>query len=119
MTNREVLAKFLKQAFNFEIKDSFNIGCHNVYCSSFTECDKCPGKENFWDEEFISDKPMTFSQYVANLESNVKYMDGYGRVLNPITNTKPVNFFKDLKKETEEIEETNETTAFTSGEISW
>lgn len=101
MTNREILAKFLKQAFNFEIKDSFNIGCHNVYCSSFTECDKCPGKENFWNEEFISDKPM---------------IDGYGHVLNPITNTKPVNFFKDLKKETEK---TKETTAFTSGEISW
>lgn len=101
MTNREVLAKFLKLAFNFEIKDGFNIGCRNVYCSSFTECDKCPGKENFWDKEFISDKPM---------------IDDYGRVLNPITNTKPVNFFEDLKKETEEI---NETTAFTSGEISW
>lgn len=101
MTNREVLRKFIKLAFNVEIKDSFTISCGDIRCPCSIKCSECPGDEDFWDEEFISDKPM---------------IDDYGRVLNPITNTKPVNFFEDLKKETEE---TNETTAFTSGEISW
>ena len=119
MTNREVLAEFIKQAFDIEITNRFVIKCGDVYCPNHLKCDECHAShsnEDFWDKEFISDKPMTFSQYVTNLESNVKYMDNYGRVLNPITNTKPVNFFEDRKEETEEP---NEVTAFTSGEISW
>lgn len=119
MTNREVLRKFIFETFGVKIKDSFLIHCSDVYCEFYKKCTECPAShsnEDFWDKEFISDKPMTFSQYVNNLESNVKYMDNYGHVLNPITNTKPVNFFEDQKEETEEQ---NEVTAFTSGEISW
>ena len=102
MTNREVLRKLIKQTFNIEIEDNFYIRCNEIRCPGYANCEKCPGdhwNNYFWNEEFISDKPM---------------IDDYGRILNPITNTKPVNFFDDLKKETEEI---NETTAIK--EISW
>lgn len=122
MTNREVLAKFLKETFNIEIKDNFYIRCNEIRCPGYGKCKECPGdhyNNYFWDKEFINDKPMTFSQYVANLENNVKYIDSYGRVLNPITNSKTVNFFEDQKDQNEETEETNEVMAFTSGEISW
>ena len=68
MTNREVLAKFLKQTFDFEIKDNFDIGCRNVYCSSFTDCTECPGKEDFWDKEFNAEKNYSaFADFIYNL----------------------------------------------------
>ena len=107
MTNREVLRKFIKETFNIEIKDNFYIRCNEIHCPGYGKCKECPGdhcNNYFWDKEFINDKPMTFSQYVANLESNVKYMDDYGHVLIPRTNTKPVNFFEDRKEETEQLQ---------------
>ena len=54
MTNREVLAKFIRLAFNIEINDDFVIDCADVYCSHFTKCIECPARHSnrdFWDEE--------------------------------------------------------------------
>ena len=56
MTNREVLAKFIKQAFNLTITDSFTIRCNDIYCAGRL-CSDCPGDHNdFWDKEFIGDE---------------------------------------------------------------
>lgn len=88
MTNREVLKKFILQAFNIEIKDDFVIECNDIFCpeSPFDKCGECPGQRawsnGFWDKEFIKDEPTTMA-------------------------------LEDQK------EESNEVTAFTSGEISW
>ena len=55
MTNREVLAKFIKQAFNITIANSYVIRCNDIYCAGKT-CANCPGEHyNFWDEEFVGD----------------------------------------------------------------
>ena len=99
MTNREVLAKFIKQVFNIEIKDDFVIKCNDIYCLGIGKCKECPGNyqdSSFWDREFIGNETITFKQYITNFEGNVKYIDG------PRLDT-----------------ETEEVVAFTSGEISW
>lgn len=102
MTNRDVLKKFILETFNIEVEDDFAIQCPDMYCGiNVGKCDDCPGEScnGFWDKEFVDNKTMI--------------IDHNGRILNSRTDTKPVNFFEDQK------EETNETTAFTSGEISW
>lgn len=59
MTNREVLAKFIRLAFNIEITNNFTIKCGDVYCPSSVNCEKCPASysnRDFWDKEFIGDE---------------------------------------------------------------
>ena len=72
MTNREVLAKFIKQAFNIIITDSFVIKCEGIYCAGRT-CADCPGEHyNFWDKEFIGDENVQINSNNSNERVAIK-----------------------------------------------
>lgn len=73
MTNREVLAKFIKQAFDIEITNRFVIKCGDVYCRNHLKCDECHVSNNnydFWDEEFVGDVNAQINEINDNIQIN-------------------------------------------------
>lgn len=70
MKNIEVLKKFMKLAFNVEIKDSFTISCSDIYCPCSLPCRECPGNEDFWNEEFVGDVNAQINEINDNIQIN-------------------------------------------------